>query len=150
MVIDSAGAVNLQGIPHVGLRELPDAVWRDGRSVAFHPESDSDAQAALEALHAARGVHVLVDESAFWVDSARGRGGVLERVARSARHYGMTLAMTSQYIGSDVSQQVMACAPEMAVFRSRSPRALRVLEDRYGLDQAQVAALENDTYMGGR
>lgn len=151
LIIDSARAVNFRDVPHVALHELARAVWTERRPVvAFHPRGEEEAAAALEAAHDAQGVHLLIDESAFWIDSTRGRGGVVERIARSARHYGMTLALTTQYAAADVSPQIRVVRPEVYVFRAVEPLALDAIEKRYALPREQVARLRDGYAFYGR
>lgn len=120
-----SGAVNFAMLPSVSIIELPRVLYRERRPfVLFRPQSIDEANAAADVVVSGRGVHVLVDESSFVIDSSKGRGGSLEKLARAGRHYGATLALTSQAPSADFSRRMKGCSPELLVFRLQEEEAL--------------------------
>ena len=150
LCIDSTRASNFAAWPRAAsLPQLGAMLWRARTSrVAWLPADRAEVDACIRGVRELGNVHVLVDESAFWLDSARGRGGELERLLRSARHSGVTIALTTQYAGADIPQTVWGCSPEVYVFRTKSPRALAALGRLFGAPAvAPVASLPDRKYL---
>lgn len=144
VVLDSLGVANFAAgwTRAPSLAALGRLVWKERRgAVAFTPSDFDEAEQLVRAVRELGGVHLVVDESAVWLDASRGRGGELERLLRSARHSACTVALTTQYAGSDVPQVVWACSPDVFAFRTTSPRAAAKLRELFGADPAQLAAL---------
>lgn len=147
LVIDSAGAAQLGGVPRA--RNLADAiehVWQRRTHAAFTPDDAAEVDAAARAVLAAGRVVLLVDEAAFWINS-RNANGPLLRIMRAHRHAKVWALLTTQHLSADVPQSALSCAPELYVFRCTSPAVLDRLEREYGLERNRVANLGIGRYL---
>lgn len=148
LVVDSVAALNFRGWPRIQHAASLANLWRGG-AWAWTPRDAKEVDAACELVIRCGRVVVLVDESAEWLDSARGRGGALERLYRTARHPDVYVALTTQYAGSDIPRPVLACRPSVYIYSTRPPHAspgsvpvsLGALGRQYGIDDAAADAL---------
>lgn len=140
LVVDSAAALNFREWRRVPYAAALAQVWKQGGEWAWTPADRTEVDGLCAAIVRVRKLVLLVDESAYWLDSSRGRGGSLERLYRTARHPDAYVALTTQYAGADVSPQILACRPEVFVFRT--PQPLGRIETQYGIDPEAAKALK--------
>lgn len=148
LVIDSQGVRNFATWRYArDLGELAELVWRDGQHAAFTPRDEADVERVCAALLEAGHVNVLVDEAAFWMNAHTWRKGLLGRVMRAHRHCQVRLLLTTQHLSGDVPQGALSCAPDLYVFRCTAAAVLARLEQDYGLQPLEVAALPQGRFL---
>jgi KaiC/GvpD/RAD55 family RecA-like ATPase len=144
LLVDSQGeARNFGGVERVaGVDDALIALHgRQAREVKWTPETFEQVEALARALRAVGKLHVVVDESAFWINSQRGRDSHLVRLLRAHGHVPITLHLTTQHYSADVPQEARSCAPVLYVFRCTGQATLNVLEREHRLDPRQVETL---------
>ena len=142
VVLDSAGAAQLETVPHVEqLEQLAERVWGKGLHTAWIGTDSEAVERLLAGVFAGGNCILLVDETAFWLTSRRGTSSWLLRLMRSHRHARVWLLLTTQHFSGDLPQEALACGPELLVSRVTSPTALDLLERRYGCDPDMIRRL---------
>lgn len=148
LVIDTAHADNFKGWPHVeGFEATSRAIWQQGRSVAWWPGFGKASvrrarfDAVMQGVLRCGGVNLLIDESSAYLSATRGTGGPLELICKIARHLAVTVSMTTQYAGRDLSPEVLALEPDVFLFRSKALRALRRIEEEWGVPMELVKTM---------
>lgn len=140
-MIDNTCDPEFRSLRHArSVREAIDWVWGASEHVAFTPtdpdEVEQLARACLDPGH----VNLLIDELSYSVSSRRNVGSGLVQLMRLHRHANVNIFWTTQHLTGDVPQEVLSCAPRIAVFRCTAPAVLERLKQE-GIDVAAVAAL---------
>ncbi len=147
--IDAEGDANFRALPMArNVGELP-------KLLVAHNAVSFDAMSATKAelrrvptfLERAGQLVVLIDGAHAVLDAHSSAGDAWVRLQRVHRHAELDLFWTTHHLGGDVPQVVQACAPEIYVFRTTSPAALKTLEREFGLDPAKVRALDRGRYI---
>jgi hypothetical protein len=144
LILESVPETRFLGVPLVkSVPEVVEKLWNERTSARFVGASASEEEldALFDAVLAGGRVHVFIDESAFYVNARRGAFAPLPRLLRSYRHASVTVQATTQHASGDVSQEALACAPTLYVFRSMAPSALEALERRYGIPPETLKGL---------
>lgn len=148
IVIDSGGVAQLAHVPRsASVPELVRRVWRERAHARIVPRDAEDVEAVARAVLAGRDVNLLVDEAAFWIDSARGRSSTVLRLLRAWRHARASVLLTTQHLSGDVPQSALSCAPTLYVFRCTSPTVLARLERDYGVPRERVQSLGRGRFL---
>jgi hypothetical protein len=142
LVVDTVAALNFRGWRRVASAADLAMAWKGGEW-AWTPRDRGEVDGACDAIIRIGRIVVVVDESAAWLDSSRGRGGTLERLFRTARHPDVYVALTTQYAGADVSPQVLACRPTVYVFAT--PQPLGRITSQYGISEDAARGLRPRT-----
>jgi DNA helicase HerA-like ATPase len=151
LVIDSTGASDFERILHTSEpREIVKRLWilRE-RVTVTTPEDDRVLDGLIRAVRGGRGVVLLVDEAHFWL-SGFNRSGELLRLMRATRHAHVRLLLTTQHLSGDIPQAAFACAPDLYLFRTTSPRSLKVLEREFEVEPAKVRELPKHRFIRKR
>lgn len=143
LLVDSTEADNFDGVARATSAEdaLIALYTHELAQVAWTPGEPEEVDALARALRAGGRLHVLIDEAAFWLSSARGRGGPLLRLLRAHRHAEVSVHLTTQHLSGDVPAEALSCAPTLYVFRTTSGPALDILEKRYRQNPQQIETL---------
>jgi len=145
LLLDAMGeARNFAGIEQVAsAEEALIALHAEGRrEVKWNPLGCFDEVEALaRALQKIGRLHVIVDESAHWINSRRGSDSCLMRLVRAHGHVPITLHLTTQHYSADVPQEARSCAPTLYVFRCTGQATLDVLQKEHRLDPRLLEAL---------
>lgn len=144
IVVESVPDARFQVVPKVKtVEEVVKAAWGERTSVRFQGSDaeEADLDSLFSAIQAGGRVHLLIDESAFYFNARRGQFAPLPRLLRSYRHANVTIQATTQAFSGDVSQEALACAPTLYVFKTAAPAALEALEKRYSIDPVTVKGL---------
>jgi hypothetical protein len=152
LVVDSVGDPAFADVAEAGcIEQLVDQVWKHRRHARYVPREDpaDDMERIARACIAGHCCHLVIDESAYYLDCSRGRGGALERLLRIYRHCDVTIQATTQHFSGDVSQAALSCSPRLFVFRTASTAALDALERHFQLDRATVQGLPNRKFLIG-
>ena len=149
VVVDSEETEDFRGLDHCAPRELPELVWKAKQSVAVKPGSVADVDAVAEAVRAGKDVVLLVDEASLWLSNRRCSEALL-RVLRTTQHCRVRVLLTTQHFSGDIPQAALACAPDLYLFRTTSPRALDVLSRHFSIDAEQARTLEKHHYLAQR
>jgi predicted transposase YbfD/YdcC len=143
LAIDCEGDSNFATLPRTAkVEELPALLVRNN-AVAFDAMTCEKAELRKLArfVERAGNLVLLIDGAHALLDAHSSAGDAWVRVQRVHRHANLDLIWTTHHLGGDVPQVVQACAPEIFVFRTTSPSALKVLEREYGLDPSRVREL---------
>jgi hypothetical protein len=143
--VDSVGAANLTGWPHANTpQEATDIVYGARKHVAFTPHGDGEFLALLSGVKAAsiaggRAV-VVIDEVFRW--SYPVPPDELTDAFQAHRHRlpGTPVLYTSQYVGF-LQPHLLNCIDVAYVFYTQSFRALKRLNEEYGIDPDAVRSL---------
>ncbi len=144
LILDPQRVETFAKVHHsITVREVLFRVYDQGMHVAFTPESPSDFERLFKAVKAAgehgRGVHVLVDESRFFM-SGRTIPLAFDLFARVYRHVFATVVCTSQSY-QDAGRPLKAVVGEWLIGRMTSPADLDALKADLGLDPAEISTL---------
>jgi hypothetical protein len=144
LIVESVPEARFLGVPlKKTVADVIDALWNERTSARFvgSTASEEELDQLFDAVLGGGRVHLFIDESAFYVNARRGAFAPLPRLLRSYRHSSVTIQATTQHASGDVSQEALACAPTLYVFRTMAPSALEALERRYGIPPETVKAL---------
>lgn len=144
LVVDAAAALNFATWRRIESPQKLALAWRS-RESAWTPGGRDEVDAFCAVVMKVRRIVLVFDESAYWIDSSRGRGGGLERLYRTARHPDCYVALTTQYAGADVSTPILACRPRVFVFRT--PQPLGRIGTQYGIAEKDAAALPDRRFI---
>lgn len=144
LVVDAAAALNFCRWPRIDSAAQLARAWRQ-RESAWTPKDREEVDGLCAAVIRCKRIVLVFDESAYWLDSSRGRGGSLERLYRTARHPDAYVALTTQYAGADISPQVLACRPRVFIFRT--PQPLGRVGTQYGISTEEAAALPDRRFI---
>jgi len=148
LIIDSMGASTFDTIRSryevKGLPTVCDRVWRGGKHTLFMPRDPEEveqlAAVAFTMGHAGKRCAILIDETSAWFN-AWARPPELSKLIRSHRHCGVSVYLTTQYLG-DLSPAFLQCVEYHRIFQNSSPRALARIRDTFpGIDIEAVQGL---------
>jgi hypothetical protein len=149
VVVDAEGDAGFRSLPMASnVGELP-------KLLAAHNAVSFDAMSCGKQelrrlptfLERAGKLVVLIDGAHAVLDAHSSAGDAWVRLQRVHRHAELELVWTTHHLGGDVPQVVQACAPELYVFRTTSPSALKTLEKEFGLEMSRVRTLERGVYI---
>jgi hypothetical protein len=144
LLLDSMGERrNFGGVPRmVSVEDALIALHTgDFREVKWTPQGFDEVEALARALQEIGKLHVVIDESAYWINARRGADSDLCRLMRKHGHVPITLHLTTQHYSADVPQEVRSCAPVLYVFCNTGKRSLKVLAEDHQLDPAMIQGL---------
>jgi hypothetical protein len=84
---------------------------------------------------------LVIDECAPWANNK-----TFHNLCRVWRHRNVTLFITTQKIGRDIEQTILACDPTMYVFRLTNPRSLEWVERWHRIPENELRQLEVGQY----
>jgi len=126
-----------------------EAVVRHGQHALWTPRDGVSLDAALGAVAASRrGVVILVDELAVWIDSSRRDSKQLLPLMRTWFHHKVRMVATTQSLSTDLPSVIRACAPKLFLFGMPGDLPRRAAE-RMGMPPelaAQLATLEDGAH----
>jgi hypothetical protein len=149
LVLDSAAALNFRSWSRIPSAAHLSVAWQPGER-AWTPRDADEVDAFAESVIRVRKTLVIVvDESGYWINSSRGRGGGLERLYRTARHPDAYVALTTQHSSGDIPRAVISCRPSVYVYSTRPPGSkpgavpvsLGAIGAVYGIADAEADAL---------
>lgn len=136
LIIDCRGASNFTSLPVVTNAEAQKVVF-DRRGVAHViPRSKEDFEELMAALDRRGNAVVIVDECATYATSPG-----LALLIRVWRHRRLSFFFTTQKVGGDIEQSVLACDPVLYLFRVTNPRSLKYAWDEHRIDRERLKAL---------
>lgn len=142
LVIDSGGAENLREIPEAmnpnvfGGRTIQ-SVFASGSIIRMVPKGEADFGEAIRRVDRYGNCVLFIDECAHWAYHAD-----FLRLCRVWRHRKISLFLTTQKVGRDLEQTVLACDPTLYVFRCTASRTKEYFERWYGLKPDALKALK--------
>jgi hypothetical protein len=153
LIVDSQGAKNFRDIPHEQtLDRVIERTWGDEEEaplVVWTPtdedRDEGDFEKLMGAVREAGHCILLIDEVSFWASSPR-----LRTLFRVWAHAEVTLLVTAQNVGMDLSQSLLACNPRLFLFRITGPRSLEWGLKWLGLDPVEVRAFPPYHYIDRR
>lgn len=129
LVIDSRGAENLKDIPEYRVdMDLAHAVWQ-GKVCRVVPADKEEFNRLMMAVDKVGQCVVLIDECATWATDK-----TFLALCRVWRHRKVSLFLTTQKVGFDLQQSVLACDPVLWIFRTTAPTTIDWLERWHGID----------------
>jgi hypothetical protein len=149
LVVDAEGDANFRALPMGStVSELPKLLV-EHNAVSFDAMNagKQELRRLPTFIERAGKLVVLVDGAHAVLDAHSSAGDVWVRLQRVHRHAELELIWTTHHLGGDVPQVVQACAPELYVFRTTSPAALKTLEREFGLEASRVRGLERGKYI---
>ena len=149
LVVNCEGDREFDALPSCStVAELPALIVRN-RAVCFDALKASKPELRKLAgfLERAGPRVVLIDGAHALLDAHSAAGDAWVRLQRVHRHAELELIWTTHHLGGDVPQVVQACAPELYVFRTTSPAALKALEAQFGLDPQKIRTLERGNFV---
>lgn len=146
LVIDSRGAQNLKEIPlYREGKDLYSDLFNYGKIVRVVPENADEFDRIMKTLDRVGNAVVLIDEVSEWATNL-----TFNKLCRVWRHRTISFFITTQKIGRDVEQTVLACDPNIYIFRLTNPRSLEWVERWHRLSEAQIKALQVGQYYRAR
>jgi len=142
LVIDSRGAENLREIPEFrpGL-ELYETVYHKGGIARVVPKDEIEFDAIMGVVDRTGRVILMIDEVAAWATSK-----TLQNLCRVWRHKQVSIFLTTQKIGRDIEQTILACDPQLYLFRVTNPRTLEWCERWHRVTEQRLRALKVGEY----
>ena len=146
LVVDTRAAENLAVIPeHHSIPQVIQTVWGYRGIARIIPRRNKTKSDAFEQLMGAVDHYgaccVVIDEVATWA-----RNITLIELCRVWRHRKVSLFLTTQKVGGDMEQGVLACDPWIHLFRCSNPMSIEWAEEWGGIDPAELSALEPGQY----
>lgn len=149
LAIDCEGDASMRALPRAAtVGELAQLLARS-RAVCFDAMSCHEAELGKLARFVERcgSLVLLIDGAHVVLDAHSSSGDAWVRLQRVHRHANLDLIWTTHHLGGDVPQVVQACAPDLYVFRTTSPAALKVLEREYALDPRTIRELPRGNFV---
>lgn len=138
LVIDSRGADNLTEIKEYRYgRELLEDCWNYGKICRVVPRNDEDFEQIISQVDKTGNIIILIDECAPWASNR-----TFQNLCRVWRHRKISMFLTTQKVGRDIEQTVLACDPRLYIFRLTNPRSIEWVERWHRLTEQQVRALK--------
>lgn len=131
LVIDSRGAENLKEIPSFGVfpgslqKNLPlfDHVYSQGKVARVVPNNQEEFDLLMKAADRIGNFVIMIDEISSWAANT-----TFQDLCRVWRHRKISFFLTTQKVGRDVQQTVLACDPTIWAFRVTNPTSLEWFE----------------------
>lgn len=140
VIVDSRGAENLAQIqPVVTVQELRSRLTHSqvSRFLPSGNHAEEEFQEVIELIDSCGNCIVLIDEVAQW-----GYNRSLISLCRVWRHKKVSLFMTTQKIGRDLEQGVLACDPVFYLFRITAPATMEWVEKHHRITPDKLKALQ--------
>jgi hypothetical protein len=136
-------ARNFGGIEQVASAEEALIALHTGerREVKWFAQDFREVESLARAAQAIGRLHLLIDESAHWLNARRGSDTALMRLVRAHGHVPITIHLTTQHYSADVPQEARSCSPVLYVFRNTGQAALDVLEREHSLHRRMIETL---------
>jgi DNA helicase HerA-like ATPase len=142
LVIDSRGANNLREIQELRPgKELWEQVWNYGSIRRVVPRDETEFDEIIRRVDQTGQLILVIDECAPWANNK-----TFHNLCRVWRHRNVTLFITTQKIGRDIEQTILACDPTMYVFRLTNPRSLEWVERWHRIPENELRQLEVGQY----
>lgn len=136
LVVDSRGANNLRDIPEHDAKRAIRIVYGQRGIARVVPKDRADFDSLIIEADKRGGAVILIDEISAWATSVP-----FINLCRVWRHRRTSLFLTTQKVGRDIEQGVLACDPVLYVFRCTSPATLEWLERWHRLPPERFKAL---------
>jgi len=149
VVLDTEETDDFSGLVHCRPRDLPRVVWTDGQAAAVKPRDLADVELVARAVRGGKNAVLLVDEASLWLSNRRCSEELL-RVLRTTQHCRSRVLLTTQHFSGDIPQAALACAPDLFLFRTTSPRAIETLSKHFDVNAGQVRNLPRYDYLHQR
>lgn len=147
LVIDSRGEGNADGgclkpIPEMRpTGDLWQAVYAYGQVARVVPRDEAEFDNIIQVVDRTGQLVVLIDEVSPWATNK-----TLQALCRVWRHRKVSLFITTQKIGRDLEQSILACDPKLYLFRLTAPRSLEWVERWHRIPPEAVKALPVGSY----
>lgn len=124
LIIDSRGAENLATLELSKINSnWRERLYHEGRIIRIVPETESDFEVAIKTVEKNGNCILFIDEVSTWASNPN-----LQNLCRVWRHRKVSIFLTTQKIGMDIQQGILACDPVLFVFRTTAPTSLEWLE----------------------
>ena len=144
LVVDSEDSLGAE-LPSFAVARRPStaimSVWGDGRHTRWIPDHPDEIERIAEACHELGHVVLLVDEGSYYLHSGTRTGSRLLRLVRAHRHAPAWILFTTQHFSGDIPMAAFAGAPEVFVFQTTQPSALKRLREDWGIASDDVSEL---------
>ncbi len=148
MVLDSISAKNFREEYHEeNVEELVEGAWLDGVHTWYTPKSREEVEQICDACYHAGNIVLIIDETANWLTAKSGIDTGLLRLMRSHRHCLVNVLLTTQHLSGDIPQAAFACDPDIYLFLTTAPAALKVIERDFGQDGEHVRHLRQGEHL---
>lgn len=137
LIIDCRAAGNFKEMPVDTVREASVKVFERKGIARVIPRDEEQFEALLLAADRYGKACILIDECATFASSRS-----LSLLVRVWRHRELSLFLTTQKVGRDVEQSVLACDPTIYLFRVTNPRSLEWACRWYDLDETRLRSLD--------